>query len=270
MSLHRADSELAALNRNAGNKPRAVSKDLFSVVKKALAIADATDGSFDPTVGPLTQQWGFLWKDHRLPKPAELSHTLERVGHDFVKLDSGARTVAFARHGIVLDLNAIAKGFAVDCAIEYLRERGISNAMIRAGGDLRVIGAPPGQNTWSVQIEDPAKRGAHRSIQLRDAAISTSGSYENFFEVNGQRYSHLLNPRTGMPVRGVLACTVIARTCMESDAWATALFVHGLERSMAEFPNLTFRFVLDSGDVVTSKTFPTLQRDPISTDVLKP
>src|SRR6185436_8715970 len=116
------------------------------------------------------------------------------------------------------DLNAIAKGYAVDCAIEKLRSLGISNAMVRAGGDLRVIGAPPNEDHWSVQIEDPTKAGDRRNLKLRESALSTSGSYENFFTANGRRYSHILNPRTGMPVEGVASCTVIAPTCMQSDA----------------------------------------------------
>jgi thiamine biosynthesis lipoprotein len=137
--------------------------------------------------------------------------------------------------GISIDLGGIGKGVAVDWAMAKLRSLGVTNAMVKAGGDLRVSGTPPGETHWIVQLEDPGKKGQRISIPLRDAALSTSGNYENFFEVNGRRYSHILNPRTGLPVEDIAACTVIAPTCAESDAWGTALFVHGVERSLNQF-----------------------------------
>jgi thiamine biosynthesis lipoprotein len=255
MSLHRADSELASVNAHAAERAQSVSPELFRVIDKALEIAQETQGSFDPTVAPLVDRWGFLWKQYRLPSAEELAPLLESVDYRLLKLDREQRTVTFLRHSVALDLNGIAKGFAVDVAVDKLRSFGISNAMVRAGGDLRVIGAPPGQNAWTVQIEDPKKRGERRSLFLRDTAISTSGSYENHFEVGGQRYSHILNPRTGMPVQGIASCTVIAPTCMESDAWATALFVHGPEKSLKKFRHrFAFEFVLESGEVLSSST----------------
>jgi len=235
MSLHRADSDLSKLNATAAQQPVVVSPDLFLVISNALQIARETDGAFDPTVAPLTKLWGFLWKDHRLPTDSELVSVLPQVNYKLVALDPQHRAVHFKTNGVSLDLNAIAKGYAVDCAINKLRSLGISNAMVRAGGDLRVIGAPPGQSAWPIEIEDPIKRAKRRTLKLRDAALSTSGSYENYFVANGKRYSHILNPRTGQPVEGIASCSVIAPTCMESDAWATALFVLGPETALRDF-----------------------------------
>jgi thiamine biosynthesis lipoprotein len=117
--------------------------------------------------------------------------------------------------------------------------------MVKAGGDLRVIGVPPGKTNWIVQLEDPGKKGRRVKVPLRDAALSTSGNYENYFEIDGVRYSHILNPRTGWPVQGIAACTVIAPTCMESDAMATACFAYGVERSLAKFgARFPMRFTL--------------------------
>jgi FAD:protein FMN transferase len=213
------------------------------VLSYSLNVARKTDGAFDPTVGPLVQLWGFLWKEHRFPASNEIAAARARVGYHLVKLDSREHTIRFLTNGVSLDLNAIAKGYAVDCAIERLRSHGISNAMVRAGGDLRVIGSPPGETAWTVQLEDPAKSGKRRSIKLRDQALSTSGSYENFFIRDGRRYSHLLDPRTGWPVEGIASCSVIGRTCTESDAWSTALFVLGPERALDEFgPKLPVLF----------------------------
>jgi len=235
MSLHRADSELSKLNATAAQQPVVVSPDLFLVISNALQIAHETDGAFDPTVAPLTKLWGFLWKDHRLPTDSELALVLPHVNYKLVEFDPQHRTVHFKTNGVSLDLNAIAKGYAVDCAMNKLCSLGITNAMVRAGGDLRVVGAPPGQNAWPIQIEDPTKHAKRRTLKLRDAALSTSGSYENYFLANGKRYSHILNPRTGQPVEDVVSCSVIAPTCMQSDAWATALFVLGPETALRDF-----------------------------------
>jgi thiamine biosynthesis lipoprotein len=208
-------------------------------------------------VGPVVHLWGFLWKEHRFPALHELAAARARVGYQLVDLDRREHTIRFLTNGVSLDLNAVAKGYAVDCAIEKLRSRGISNAMVRAGGDLRVIGSPPGETAWTVQLEDPGKKGMRRSIKLRDQGLSTSGSYENFFVREGRRYSHLLDPRTGWPVEGIASCSVIGRTCTESDALSTALFVLGPERALEEFgPKMPVLFGIweADGDVTFRKS----------------
>ena len=220
---------------NAAQGPIAVSEELFTVVSRALEIARQTGGAFDPTVRPLVELWGFLWKEHRFPNTNELASTLPRIDYRLVELDPSRRTIGFLTNGVSLDLNAIAKGYAVDRAVEKLRALGMSNAMVRAGGDLGVIGSPPGETPWTVQLEDPNKRGERATIKLRNQALSTAGSYENFFVRDGKRYSHVLNPRTGIPVEGLASCSVVANTCMESDAWSTALFVLGPDRALQEF-----------------------------------
>ena len=236
MSLHRPDSELSQVNARA---VKTASEDLFRVLAKAQEISGVTDGSFDVTIRPVAEAWGFIDKEYRMPSQAELTVALSKVGYRSVQIEPVGRSIKILRQGASIDLGGIAKGYAVDCAIEKLRSMGITNAMVRAGGDLRVMGE------WPVQIEDAKKTGERTTIQLKDAAISTSGNYENYFVVDGKRYAHILNPRTGMPVEGIAACTVIAPTCMESDALATALFVYGPERTAKHFGNtLDVRFTL--------------------------
>ena len=245
MSIHRTDSELARVNASATTNAVVVSPELFAVVRLAQDIATQTDGAFDVSIRPLADLWGFIWKQHRLPTEEELERTLPLVNFQNIQLDPARRTVRCLKSGVSIDLGGIGKGVVVDWAIEKLRSLAITNAMVKAGGDLRVIGAPPGETHWTVQLEDPHKEGQRVSIPLRDAALSTSGNYENFFEVNGRRYSHILNPRTGLPVEGIAACTVIAPTCAESDAWATALFVLGVEQSLERFgPTRAIRFTV--------------------------
>ena len=235
MSIHRADSELSRLNARAAAEPVVVSPELFRVIAKAQEIAGQTEGSFDITIRPLADLWGFIWKEYRLPTDEQLKAVLTRVNYRLVQLGEEKRTVHFLGAGVSLDLGGIAKGYAVDCAIEKLRSIGVTNAMVKAGGDLRVIGVPPGKTNWIIQLEDPGKEGRRIKIPLRDAALSTSGNYENYFEIGGVRYGHILNPHTGRPVQGIAACTVIAPSCMESDAMATACFVYGVEKSLARF-----------------------------------
>lgn len=244
MSIHRGDSEISRVNQAAGTVPVTLSEDLFRVVALALEISEQTDGAFDITVRPLVELWGFIWKQYRLPTEAELKNVLPCVDYRLVAMNPANRTLRFARQGVSLDLGGIAKGFAVDCAIEKLRSLGVTNAMVKAGGDLRVIGLPPGRPHWDVQLEDPQKEGRRVTIPLKEAALSTSGNYENYFVVQGKRYSHILDPRTGMPVRGIASCSVIAPTCQESDAWATACFVYGVRQSLARFgQRFPMRFV---------------------------
>lgn len=255
MSLHRADSELARVNTSAATNAVVVSPELFRVLQLAQNISAQTDGAFDVTIRPLADLWGFIWKEYRLPTPAELERTLPRVNFRQVQLDSATRTVRFLRPDVSIDLGGIGKGVAVDWALEKLLSLGITNAMVKAGGDLRVSGAPPGETHWTVQLEDPQKQGHRVTLSLRDAALSTSGNYENYFELNGRCYSHLLDPRTGFPVEGVAACTVIAPTSAEADAWATALFVHGVERSFTEFgERFAMRFITMTNGGFASRT----------------
>lgn len=243
MSLHRPDSELAQLNARAATNAVVVSPELFAVLQLAREIATQTDGAFDVTIRPLADLWGFIWKEHRLPTTEELERTLPLVDYRQMQLDAATQTVRFLTPGLSLDLGGIGKGVAVDWALAKLQSLGITNAMVKAGGDLRVSGTPPGKSYWTVQIEDPRKKGRRVRIPLRDAALSTSGNYENFFEVAGRRYSHILDPRTGLPIASLAACTVIAPTSAESDAWATALLVRGVEKSLGQFgPRFPIQF----------------------------
>ena len=243
MSLHRPDSELVRLNESAANGPVTVSPELFEVIFAGQQIAHATGGAFDLTVRPLVDLWGFIWKDHRLPSSAELAAALPKVGYQLVTLEPATRRVSFKRPGVSLDLGGIGKGYAVDAVIRKIRELGVARALVRAGGDLRVLGLPPKADYWEVQLEDPARKGRRTLIRLREGAVSTSGDYENFFIVDGQRYSHIVNPKTGLPTREVVACSVAAPTCMESDAWATAACVMGVEKSLELLqPRYALRF----------------------------
>jgi thiamine biosynthesis lipoprotein len=225
LSIHRNDSKLARANKGG-----TINSELKWVLNQALAISKETKGAFDPTIRPLTDMWGFIKKEgYRLPSADELRPVLVRVDYQKVLIDK--KHLQFRAAGMSIDSGGFGKGYAVDRAIGALKKAGIKNAMIKAGGDLRVIGLPYGKTHWTVFIEDPEKKGNRLPVHLRGGAMSTSGNYENFFIENGKRYGHLLDPRTGHPVEGIGSCTLVAPTCMESDAYATAACVLGVERS---------------------------------------
>ncbi len=262
LSIHRPDSELTILNKNAIKGPAVVSNELFAALQTAQALSRRTEGAFDPTIRPIADLWGFIKKEgYRLPTTTELATVLPRVGWQKVRLDNARHTVHFTASGVSIDPGGFGKGLAVDRAIARLEALGINNAMVKAGGDLRVIGLPPGRDHWLILIEDPKKQGKRTAIHFRGGALSTSGNYENFFMADGRRYSHLLDPRTGLPVQGVASCTVTAPTCVQSDALATACFILGPKKSIVLFGNkLGIRFILEENRKlvpVTSRGFPT-------------
>lgn len=229
MSHYRADSPLSRVNREAAQHPVAVDPELFDFLAEALRYGRASGGTFDITVGPLMKAWGFFRGEGRMPADEALAAARRHVGGSHVRLDPASRTVAFDEPGVELDLGGIAKGYAVDRAVGILRAAGVGAALVSAGGStVYGLGAPPGRRDWAVDLQDPlhADRRA-RTVHLRNRALSVSGSSEKFFEVDGVRYTHIMDPRTGRPVQGVLAVAVLTATGTAGDALDNALFVLG-------------------------------------------
>ena len=233
MSHYKADSPLSRLNREAAQHPIAVEPELFDFIGEAQRYTRESDGAFDITVGPLMKAWGFFKGEGRVPSSDELTEARRHVGAAHVILNPIARTIAFDEPGVELDLGGIAKGYAVDRAIAVLKARRIAAALVSAGGStIYGLGAPPGRTGWEVTIQDPIdSRRAARTVTLQDRAVSVSGSSEKSFESGGVRYSHIMDPRTGRPVQGVLSVAVLTNTGTAGDALDDALFVMGPERS---------------------------------------
>jgi len=225
------NSEVSRVNREAADAPVKVGDTLFSLLKFCQRVYQESEGAFDPTVGPLLEVWGFYRKQGHLPSTAELAAARKKVGFDKVILDDTAHTVKFTTPGVRLDLGGIGKGLALDRAANVLRDRGVRHALLSAGtSSVVAIGAPPGKPGWTVKIRDPYNKDASiEELLIADASLSTSGGYENFFELEGKKYCHLFDPRTGMPVEGVLTVSVIAPTGTESDAFTKVFFVGGAD-----------------------------------------
>lgn len=234
LDRHRAGSDVAAINAQAGQQPVSVTEETFSIIRLALDVGRITGGAFDITVAPLLELWGFGTGETRVPTPQELAEVLPLVDFTKVRIDEEARRVFLEGEGIQLDLGGIAKGYIVDQAIDVLRQKGITSASVDAGGDIRVIGEKPDGSPWRIGIRNPRERRELVAvIELRDQAIVTSGDYERFFMHEGERYHHILDPDTGLPARGVISVTIVANDAFTADAYSTAVFVLGLERGLA-------------------------------------
>lgn len=255
MSTYIPDSELMRFNREPVGKAVEVSDHLAQVVNLSLDIYQRSQGAFDVTVGPLVNLWGFGPQ----PQPAEVPSD-ESIDKLRQTLGSDALSVRFnptrleKSRPVAIDLSAIAKGHGVDRVAELLQSRGIENYMVEIGGELRTLGTNPKGALWSIGIESPnaAGRVVQRAIQISGKAVATSGDYRNYYERNGKRYAHSIDPRTGHPLEHKLASvTVIADTCAEADGLATALNVMGAKAALqlAERENLAIFLLVktDSG-----------------------
>lgn len=233
MSHYRPDSPLSRINREAAAHPVTVDPELFDFLAESMRYSRESAGAFDITVGPLMKAWGFFRGEGRLPTPEALGDARRHVGASHVVFDRARRTIAFDEPGVELDLGGIAKGYAVDRVVQRLRARHVSAALVSAGGStIFGLGAPPGRDAWEVAIQDPVDaRKASMTVHLNDRALSIAGTSEKWFEVEGVRYSHIMDPRTGRPVQGILSVAVLTGSGTAGDALDDAFFVLGIERS---------------------------------------
>jgi thiamine biosynthesis lipoprotein len=247
MSHYKRDSALSQLNRTAAQQAVRVNDELFDFIAECVRYSRLSDGAFDITVGPLMRAWGFFRGEGRLPTAAELKQARANLGYRHIILDEKARTIRFAKPGLELDLGGIAKGYAVDRAVAVLKGRGIRAALVNAcGSTIYGLGVDPatGQG-WAMQLRDPLdERKTAQTVWLKNQALSVSGSYEKFFELKGKRYSHIMNPRTGLPVQGVLSVAVISNTGTAGDALDNVCYVKGVGWSRRSWNSLNARAVI--------------------------
>lgn len=236
MSTYKESSEISRVNREAATRPVPISRELLDLIARALEMSALTGGAFDITYASA----GHLYDFRRGRKPSEqaLAQALPAISYRHVALDRGAGTIRFLQRGVRVDLGGIAKGHAVDRSIALLQARGIKHALVSAGGDSRLIGDHRGR-PWIVGIRDPRQEGkVVAALPLADAAVSTSGDYERYFEVEGVRYHHIINPKSGRPVAGMRSVTVIAADSTTADALSTGVFVVGVEKGLALIESL--------------------------------
>jgi len=221
MSDYSPQSELMQLCKKfekAIAEPVKVSDELFFVLHKANQVSELSGGAFDVTISPVVRLWRQARKDRRLPEPAALRAAMDKVGYKNLLLDPKAKTVSFKIPGMLLDLGGIAKGYAADEGLGVIETFGIKSALVAASGDIAVSKAPPGRDGWRIDIEPlPGSKGS-RQLVLVDAALSTSGDSEQFVEIGGVRYSHVVDPFTGIGLKGRRSVTVVARRGIDADS----------------------------------------------------
>lgn len=235
LSDYRDDSEamkLCRANDAAPGRPLPVSNDLAAVLGKSLELSKATSGAFDVTIGPMSKLWREARKKKTLPGDSALDDARARVGWSKLTLDARAGTVMLREPGMRLDFGGIGKGYAADEALKVLRGRGIRSAMIACSGDIAVGEPPPGRDGWIIDVAPLNPGDPPRKLLLKNAAVSTSGDLHQHVEIAGVRYSHVLDPQTGLGLTGFRSATVIAKDAATADALATAAAVLPAERSL--------------------------------------
>ncbi len=224
-------SEVGILNLNAGQQEISVHQEVLEMIKQAREVGENSDGAFDATIFPLQRLWNFKSPDPRVPTETEVSEKRELV--DFRKIVINDNHVFLPKKSMGLDLGAIAKGYAVDKAVEVLQKYGYKNFMVEAGGDLRAVAGELTTGQRTIWVQHPRKDAEFfAKIKMDEGAVASSGDYERFFEINGKRFHHILNPKTGYPAYPVVSVSIFSQTTAMADAYATAVFVLGPEKGL--------------------------------------
>lgn len=225
LAAQKDDSKIAAVNDGA----EVVSEETAALLRRALEIAAETNGAYDPTVYPLMRAWGFTDGNYRVPADAELDALLQTTGWTEVSVDG---TTASLPEGFALDLGGIGKGYAAGRCKEILKAHGVTSALLSLGGNVSALGSKPDGTAWTVAIEDPDGGDYLGTVQIADQCVVTSGGYQRYFEQDGVRYWHILDPETGKPAQsGMKSVTIVSADDTLADALSTALFVMGPERA---------------------------------------
>lgn len=235
LSDYDSESELMRLARHPAGTAVEVSDDLFEVLFRAQEVAVATEGVFDVTSGPLVRLWREARRQEALPDKAAIREAKAVVCHRNVRLDAAGKTVTLLAPGMQIDLGGIAKGYAADEALKVLRDRGVSRALVAAAGDIAAGDPPPASDGWRIGIAslDTGEAGARRTILLQNRAVSTSGDTEQFVEIDGVRYSHIVNPGTGVGLTTRIGVTVVAADATAADSLSTAVSIMGSDKGLA-------------------------------------
>ena len=245
MSDYKSDSEISSVNRDGFKKAVQLSQSTYEVLQKSIEFSELTDGAFDVTVGPLVELFRKAKRKQVLPGPDEIADAKSKVGFEKLKLDDRNRTVQFTVEGMQLDVGGIAKGYAVDKAVETMQTHGAIGGMVDLGGDIRCFGAPfKGRDHWVIGLQNPnmVKDSAGREVLLKlkiaNGAIATSGDYQQFIIIEGKRRSHIIDRKTGTSTEGLSSVTIVADNATNADALATAVSVMGYEKGLELIENI--------------------------------
>lgn len=238
MNFYDPQSEISKINKGAGRQ-RVISRNMLTVIPMSQRYNRKTGGAFDITIGPLMRLWSFN-VNPRVPSEKELRKALSLVDAGGIEISRRGNSVRLRKSGMELDLGGVAKGYAVDRAVAVLRKSGIRRALVTTGSTTIVMGGKPGGKPWLIGIKNPRKDDKTiGTLKLKDKSISTSGDYQQYFMKAGKRYHHIIDPKTGLPARGVQSVTIVTtKSCTEADILSTAVFVMGYPKGMDFLANL--------------------------------
>ena len=245
MSDYKSDSEISSVNRDGFEKAVQLSQSTYEVLQRSIEFSELTDGAFDVTVGPLVELFRKAKRKQVLPNQDEITAAKSKVGFEKLKLDGRNSTLQFTVEGMQLDVGGIAKGYAVDKAVETMQTHGAIGGMVDLGGDIRCFGAPfKGREHWVIGlqnpnvVEDSAGSGVLLKLKIANGAIATSGDYQQFVIIEGKRRSHIIDRKTGTSTEGLSSVTIIADNATNADALATAVSVMGYEKGLELIENI--------------------------------
>lgn len=232
LSSHIEESEISRINKLTHGRDLPLSRDAEEVIGRAIEISRLTSGAFDVTVSPLVELWKAYGSSGMIPPEERIEEARSKVGIDKLILTDGG-ALNFAEEGMSIDLSALAKGYIVDEAVDILKSGGVGDGLVDAGGDIYCIGDGPSGNGWHVGVKNPRGGAILGRLSLSDKAVATSGDYERYFTVDGERYSHIVDPRTGYAIPDMpMSVTVVANDCITADALSTAISVIGQEEGL--------------------------------------
>lgn len=253
ISSWKADSETTTINKKAGIKPVRVSKELFELIKRSIAISKLTDGAFDITYASMDKIWKFDGSMKKYPSEEAIKKSVEKVGYKNIQLNEKEQTVLLTKKGMKIGFGAIGKGYAADKAKQKLKAKGVKSGIINASGDMNTWGKQPNGKDWIIAITNPMnKNKTYAVIPISNKAVVTSGNYEKYVLFNNKKYTHIIDPRTGKPSNGIISATVFAPKAEIADALATSIFVMGYEvgiNRINQLPNIECIVIDDKGKV---------------------
>lgn len=251
------NSQTSRINENAGIKPIKVDRELFDLINRSLTISKLTDGAFDISYASMDKIWKFKGSMKIMPTKNEILESVAKVGYKNIILDEENQTVFLKLKGMRIGFGAIGKGYSADKAKKLLISKGVKAGIINASGDMNTWGKQPNGDYWKVAITNPLnKKNAYGLFPIKSGAVVTSGNYEKFVILNGERYSHIIDPRTGYPSKGIISATVFASKAELADALATSIFVMGVDVGIDrinQLPNIECIIIDDKGDIHKSK-----------------
>lgn len=251
LSNYKENSEIEVALKKAYQHPIKISKELYDVLEQSLLVSKLTSGKFDVTIAPLVKLWGFKNKDFKKPSKSQIEKIKKLIGYKKIILDKKNSTLMLTQKDLKIDFGGIGKGYAIGKAVEILKNRGITSGVIDAVSNQFYIGTPPNKENWIVEIKDPRNtEKTIKTLKIKDTSISTSGDYEQFFWEKGIRYSHIIDPNTGYPIKEKISSTLICKDSGLADALSTSILLTTNEETKKILESLSIEYAL----VISEKT----------------